>query len=232
MKELFEQDNEPNTISGSKVVIGMYVVVFIVALSVRACAQCPGDTWETAPEIVMPQDGVWTENICNGSVLDLGWMVICQYDFMDENFVPTCTTSDYDYFRKLILPMATQVCLFVETTGEFGYVRNGYQPAEDTSPGLYGGVQLFVYDMTPEIIWATCEDLPPDPDTQYIFADLGWLDAGEYMIRVDGESISCGCADLTIKTLSFLDMSVPEHTIEQMAGGQFKFDNAGRLIRK
>lgn len=212
----------------SKGMIGLIGLAFaMLFLSLKACSQCLGDTWDDAPIVVLSGDGFVTENICNGTPYGVGtppFATTCFYLCHDENFSPTCVDSDYDFFRKVTMLVDAQLCIVVESTGEYGYVMSG-----PLYSGAYGGFQVMIYDMSYNIIFDTCSGAYAD--LQYIFIDMGWMAAGDYMIRIDGDTGTCGCVDLTVKTITFLGLGVEEvgRPVVLSSGG-YVYDVLGRLI--
>jgi hypothetical protein len=213
----------------SKGMIGLIgLVCMLLFISLKACSQCPGDTWDDAPIIVLGGDEFQTENICNGTPYGVGtpaFATTCAYLCGDENFSPTCVDSDHDFFRRLTLLEDTQVCIVVESTGEYGYVMSG-----PLFSGAYGGFQVMVYDMSYNIIFDTCSGAYAN--LQYIFIDMGWMSAGDYMIRIDGDTGTCGCVDLTVKTITFLGLGVIERGRVVVIGDGREYDYLGRLIKE
>ena len=218
----YVQPEDPNQLKLFQVVL----VLIMSLMSAITSAQCPGDTWDDAPIIVLGGDAFVTENICNGTPFGVGtppFATTCAYLCGDENFWPTCVDSDHDFFRKVTLLQDAQFCVIVESTGEYGYVMSG-----PLFSGAYGGFQVMIYDMSYNIIFDTCSGA--FANLQYIFIDLGWMPAGDYMIRIDGDTGTCGCVDLTAKTITFLDLSIEEKQKNQPSFGPV-YDVLGRLIR-
>ena len=216
---------EPKTYHGSTiacVILALASILFFVLAGVfKAQAQCLGDDCSDPQTLVAPSfDGVsCAETVCNGDFPNYS----CTIESDGEP--DTCWSQEYDYF----------VQIEVVTPGFYYFHLASDYVAPPTAPvEVIGGIQMAIYNtasctpgMNPLYI-TTCAGEDGDQQQSYVF-NL-YLNAGTYIIQIDGFGGSYGCSLLCIYGQFFLNLGVEEFDPIRNQMNRHGFDVLGRRV--
>jgi len=196
----------------------IFFYFYLVGLCV---AQCP-DICTEATELNLcnasPGDVVCLPEMCNGNHIT-GNIINWYCDDENGGNPSGCSSStsvEHDFWVRL------QVCQdWVYTIG-FDSDYTNYQYPE------LSGAQMWIYDEcgTLNMIETALCDLETETN---LLMDV-YLEAGEYVVQVDGYGQSVGCGDFCVYMQGFLGLGVEELTKYNKQGQRIRFNVLGQRV--
>lgn len=216
---------EPKTYTGAKIARTIWIVVAVMVLLLRCVydcqAQCTGDNCNNPQILIAPNfDGIaCAETVCNGEFPNY----FCTIEGDGEPDL--CWSQEYDYFVQL------QV---IEPATYYLYLTSDYTAPPNTPDDIIGGIQMAIYNNDVCAVWMSpiaitpCSSEPDGQQQEYILSVE--LEAGNYIIQIDGFGGSYGCSLLCVYGQFFLNLSIKEFDPVRNQMNRRGFDVLGRRV--